>query len=145
MAPRFWSKEWVEAGVQKANSDEAYLKKTAKYTNKTWVVMTDCPDGNDVSVKFTFNKGKIVNYDYETKPAPADFRIGNSPWDESMSLFRAQASYETWGKIQRKELNPLAAQNANLYVFEGQMIKMLAVMGYIMAFSDIQASVPCEY
>ena len=41
MAPKFWSKEWVDECVQKANNDEDYLWKAARYNAKTWVVITD--------------------------------------------------------------------------------------------------------
>ena len=145
MAPRFFSKEWLEEVVKKANSDEAYLKKASKYTIKTWIVITDCPDGNDVSIKFTYENGKVANYVYETAPAPSEFRIGNSPWDESISLFRTQASYETWAKIQRREVSVMASMNARLYVTEGEMAKILPYLGYITAYADLQATVPCEY
>lgn len=145
MAPRYYSKEWVEQCVQKANSDEAYLKKAAKFNVKTWTVITDDPDGNDVSVKWTYENGKVANYVYETAPAPSEFRIGNPNWDESVSLFRTQASYETWGKIQRREVSVMASMNARMYVTEGDMMKVLQVLSYITAFADVMSTVPCEY
>lgn len=145
MAPKFWSKEWVEETVQKANSSEEYLKKASKFNCITWVIITDYPDGNDVSIKFTYENGKVANYVYETAPAPSNFRIGNSPWDESISLFRTQAAYDTWAKIQRREVSVMASMNAGLYVTEGDMMKVLQVLGYITAFADVQATVPCEY
>jgi len=145
MAPRYQSKEWVDETVKKANSDPKYLEKNAKFTVKTWIVVTDCPDGNDVSIKFTYDKGRVAKYEYETAPGPSNFRIGKSHWDESIAIFRTQAPYETWAKIQKKQLTVMAAMNAKLYQIEGDMLKSIAYLANITAFADIQASVPCEY
>jgi hypothetical protein len=47
--------------------------------------------------------------------------------------------------MQKKELSAVGAMSAKLHVSEGSMMKILAVMGYINAFADVQAAVPCEY
>lgn len=145
MAPKYQSKEWVAATVEKANNDPKYLEKNQKFTVNTWIVVTDCPDGNDVSIQFKYEKGRVANWTYDSAPAPSEYRIGNSHWDESISIFRTQAPYETWAKIQRKELTVMAAMNAKLYVIEGDMMKSIAYLANITAFADVQASVPCEY
>lgn len=145
MAPRYLSKEWVDATVEKANADEKYLEKNQKFNTTTWIVATDCPDGNDVSIKYTYEKGKVVKCEYNMAPAPSEYRIGNSPWNESISIFRTQAPYETWVKIQKRELTVMAAMNAKLYVIEGDMMKSIAILANITAFADIQATIPCEY
>ena len=145
MAPRFYSKEWVDAVVEKTRNDEAYLKKTGKFTASYLFIVTDCPDGNDLRILFKFDKGTIVDYKFEEKLAPASFRMENEPWDPSESLVRAQGSYDTYKKIQTKELNPMQALGAGLYKSEGNMVKAMAFMSYSQNFTDLQASIDCEY
>lgn len=145
MAPRFYSKEWLDAVIEKVNSDQEYLKKAAKFSASYLYIITDCPDGNDVRVLLTFNKGKVVHYEYDAKPAPASFRMENEPWDESVSLVRAQGSYDTYKKLQTQELNAMQALSKKLYKTQGNMAKAMANLPYGQAFSDIQATVDCEY
>ena len=108
-------------------------------------IVTDCPDGNDVKVLLNFDKGKVVEYEYEAKPAPASFRIENEPWDASISIVKAQGSYETFKKVQTKEMNPMEALTKKLYKSEGNMVKAMSLMAYSQAFTDLQAAVDCEY
>jgi TusA-related sulfurtransferase len=74
MAPRFYSKEWLEAVIAKANSDKEYLKKAAKLTGAFLSVIADCPDGNDVKVWIKFDKGKVVDYEYKARQSTGDLR-----------------------------------------------------------------------
>ena len=145
MAPRFYSKEWLDALIEKVNNDEEYLKKAAKLTASYLYIVTDCPDGNDIKILFKFDKGKIVEHEYEAKPAPAGFRIDSEAWDPSKSLVRAQGSYDTYKKIQTKEMNPIQALSSGLYKTDGNMAKALTLMPYIQSYTDLQATVACEY
>ena len=145
MAPRYYSKEWLEAVIDKANSDQEYLKKTAMFNAIYLFIVTDCPDGNDVKVLLKFEKGKIVEHKYEAKPAPASFRMENEAWDESISLFRSQGHYDTYKKLQLKELTPMQALSKQLYKTEGNMVKAMSLIKYSNAFNDLQATVECEY
>jgi len=145
MAPRFYSKEWVEAVIAKTNSDKDYLKKAAKLTGAFLSIVTDCPDGNDVKLWIKFDKGKAVDYKHEAKPAPASFRMETEAWDESISIVRAQGNYDTFKKVQTKEMNPMQAMGSGLYKSEGNMAQLIRLMPYNKAFTDLQATVACEY
>lgn len=145
MAPKFYSKEWLEACVEKANNDTKYLKEAGKFTTSYTFIVADFPDGNDVKVLLKFNRGKVVQFEYDSKPAPASFRMENEPWDESISQFRAQGSYDTYKKLQTKELNPMQALMKKLYRTEGNMVKGMQLMPGSQAFTDLQASIECEY
>jgi len=145
MALRFYSKEWLEATIDKANNDQEYLKKAADLSAALLTVVLDCPDGNDVRVLTKFDKGKVVYYEYDARPAPASFRMENEPWDDTVSIARAQASYDTYKKLQTKELSALKAIVDKLYKTEGNMAKVMSLMSYLQAFNDLQATVDCEY
>ena len=145
MAPRFYSKEWLEAVIEKTNSDKQYLDKAKKLTGAFLSVITECPDGNDVKVWIKFDKGKVVDYEYKAEPAPASFRIENEPWDEAISLVKAQGTYDTFKKIQMKEMNPMQAMGSGLYKSDGNMVQLIKLMPYNKAYTDLQTTVDCEY
>jgi hypothetical protein len=145
MAPKFFSKEWLDTVIEKANTDKKYLDKTKKFKASYLFIVTDCPDGSDVKILLKFDKGKVVDHEYEAQPAPATFRMENEPWDPSESLVRAQGSYDTYKKLQLKELNSIEAMKANLYQSEGNIIKVMALLPFSNAYMDLQATVDCEY
>ena len=145
MAPKFYSKEWVDACIEKTNTDKEYQKKTEKLNASYSFIVADCPDGNDVYVLLRFEQGKVVEHEFEVKPAPASFRMENEPWDESISLMRAQASYDTYVKINKKEMTAMGAVTSGLYKSEGNMVKAMALIPYTQAFAELQATIDCEY
>ena len=144
MAPRFYSKEWVDATVEKANNDKDYLKKTENFTASYLVIITDFPDGNDIKILFKFDKGK-VQYEYEAKPSPASFRVEDEPWDPSVSLFRVQGNYDTYARLHKKEMTSMQALSAKMYKTDGDLTKVMSLTVYSQAWSEIQASVDCEF
>ncbi len=144
MAPRFYSKEWCEAVKQKANSDEEYLKKTKGLTVKYMFIVTHCPDGNDIKVLWEYDKGK-TRYEYTEKKAPSDMRIGQEPWNDSISLIKNQVAYDTFVKIQKGELTPIGALVNKLWALEGDLVKGMRFQPYNDAVNELQKSIPCEY
>ena len=146
MAPRFYSKEWCEAVRQLTLTNEEYLKKTKGFTSKYLFVVTDDPDGNDIKILWDFREGKLQHpVEYTVKPAPSDMRIGQEHWDDSISLMKNQASYETFVKIQKKELTGLAALGNKLWRMEGDIVKAMRYTANNAIIQEMQASVPCEY
>ena len=145
MAHRYFSKEWLDEVIEKVNNDKEYLKNTKKLNATVLTIVTDCPDGNDLWLIFKYDKGKVVRFEYVAKPAPASFRIENEPWDPEVSLVKAQASYDTYKKIQTKEMNPAQALSDGLYKTDGDFVKAVALMPYLQAYTDLQATVACEY
>ena len=145
MAPRFYSKEWWDTIIERTNNDKEYLKKTQKYNVSYIFIVTDCPDGNDLKVYLKLEKGKIVKFNYEAKPAPASFRMENESWNESISQYRVQGSYDTFKKLQLKEMNAMQAMISRLYNVEGNIAKQMLIMDESQAFNDLQASIDCTY
>ncbi len=145
MAPRFFSKEWCEAVAKKANADEEYLSKTKKFTVKYLFVVTDTPDDTDVKVIWEYNEGKITLGLYEEKKKPSGFRIGEEPWNESISLMKNQASYDTLKKIRDKQMTGLAAIGTKLWKIEGDLVKGMKYQPYNALVAEVQAQTPCKY
>ena len=98
MAPKFFSKEWCEAVAKNANADEEYLAKAKGFTVKYLFIVTDTPQDTDIKVLWDYNEGK-VNFTHEEKQKPSGFRIGEEAWNDSISLLKNQASYETLKKV----------------------------------------------
>jgi hypothetical protein len=145
MAPRFYSKEWCEAYQKKANADLEFRKRMKGFTVNYLFVVTDDPNGNDIRILWHYVDGELVSFEYNTKPSPSDFRIGQSPWNESISLGRNQASYATFEKITKKEISGLAALGSKLWKMEGDLIKAMKYTANNAIIQEMQASVPVEY
>lgn len=144
MAPKFYSKEWCEAIKQKANSDEEYLKKQQKLTASLLFIVTDMPDGTDVKLLWKHNKGH-VDFEWEAQPSPAPFRREKEHWDDSISLTRTSGAYQTYAKIQKREMSLMQSMATKLYVTDGDMIKAMQFMPNMVFFTDLMATIPCEY
>ena len=140
---RFYSKEYMEEFKRKTNTDEAYLKKTKGFNAKMLWIVYDDPDGNDIRLLIEYKEGKIVHYDFKKKKAPSDFRT--EPWDESISITRIHGSYNTYAKMNKKELSAMGALGAKLYRADGDMVKIMVHLGHMTAAGDLMATVPCTY
>jgi len=145
MAPRFYSREWIEQLQQLTQTNEEYLKRTRGFTAKYLFVVIDDPDGNDIKVLFDFQDGKMANFEYETAPAPSNFRIGQEHWDESISLAKNQGSYEAFAKVRRGEMTILGTMGAKLMTVQGDLIKGMSYMAYNVAFGDLQNTFECTF
>ena len=144
MAPRFFSKEWCEAVVKKANSDEEYLSKAKGFTVKYLFIVTDAPDDTDIKVFWDYTAGKVT-FTHEEKKKPSGWRIGEEHWDNSISLMKNQASYETLKKVRDGEMTGLAAIGTRLWKIEGDLVKGMKYQPYNALIADVQAQTPCEY
>lgn len=145
MAPRFFSKEWCEEVVRKANADEEYLHKTKGFTVKYMFVVTDTPDDTDVKVIWDYSDGKVTLALYEEKKKPSGFRIGEEHWDESITLMKNQASYDTLRKVRDGTMTGLAAIGTKLWKIEGDLVKGMRYQPYNALIAEVQAQTPCEY
>jgi len=145
MAHRFYSKEWLQECIDRVNNDKEYLKKTKKLNFTPLTIVTDCPDGNDLSIIMQYVKGKVVRFVYDAKPSPASFRMETEPWDPKVSLLKAQGSYDTFKKIHLKELTLMDAMMNDLYKSDGDFVKAAAMLTDIDAYMQIQATVPCDF
>ena len=56
-----------------------------------------------------------------------------------------QASYETFTKIQKKEITGLAALGSKLWKMEGDLIKAMKYTAINAIIQEMQASIPVEY
>ncbi len=143
MAPKHYSREWMENVQKKTQTDQEYQKKAKDLTYRSQYVVTDCPGGVDKLVDWTLEKGVLLKWTMEEKPAPSEFRT--MPFDGKEYFMRVSGSYKTFGRMNRKEITPLQCIMQKIYKIEGPMPKIMALMGPINALNDLIASVPVEY
>jgi len=139
---KYLSKEWLEAVQEKANNDEAYLKKTEGLTLKFQILVTDAPGGVDKQVAWDIEKGKIKSVILEENPAPSDWRT--APVDPDKYTFKSIAPYETYCAVHKKELSLLGAMTKGLKM-SGDMAPVLSSVEEYIELQNLQADVPGEY
>ena len=139
---RFYSQEWLDALKAKSETDPEYIRNSKGLTAKIQNILTDYPDEVDVLVEFEINDGKMVRVERVEKPVPSDLRdLG----PDLEYLSRASGMYEAWAKMNRREITPMQALATKIYKIDGDMPKILAIMGKYNAITDLQRSIPCEY
>jgi len=140
---KFQSQEWMDAVKEKANSDKKYLKKTKDITLVMENRVLDAPGNVDRILTWKFERGKIVSATVLEKPAPSDLR--DIPFDGTKVFMRTTGPYEAYAKLNRKEFTPMEAIARGVYKFEGDIMKIQAKTPGLTRFTDICATIPCEY
>ena len=140
---KFESQEWLDAVKEKSSKDEKYIKKTKDLSLVLQNLVLDAPGGVDRLLTYTFERGKIVSAVLEEKPAPSDLR--KIPFDGTKVFMRTTGSYEAYVKLNKGEITPLQALAQGVYKFEGDFMKIQAKTPGLTYFTDICASIPCEY
>ena len=143
MATKHYTREWLEEIKKKTETDKEYQEKAKDLTYKSQYVVTDCPGGVDKLVEFTQEKGVLIEWSMEEKPAPSEFRT--MPFDDKTYFMRVGGAYKTFGRMNRGEISPLQAIMQKVYKIEGPMPRIMALMGPITALNNLIASVPVEY
>ena len=138
----FYSQEWLDAVKAKSETDATYIRKSKGLTGKVLNILTDYPGGVDIAVDWDIADGKIVSVTRQEKPAPSDFRdIGPDP----EYLSRAVGSYQTWSKMDRREITPMQAMATKIYKTYSDMTKIMPKMGQFTALTELQGSIDCDY
>lgn len=140
---RFYSEEWVQAVKDKANSDLKYQAKTKALNVTCEEIIEDYPGGLDVWVRWRFEGGKIVEALREEKTAPSEWRGLPAPGKDVLT--RSYGGYQTWARLNKGEISAMEALVKRVYRIQGNMIKIMAKMGPLSAFTDLRGSIPCEY
>jgi len=144
MAIKYYSKEWFEEMKKRTASDQVYLSKGGKdLTYKSVYLLTDCPGGVDKQAIWTLENGILVDYKLEEKPAPSDWRT--QPFDDKTYLMGVTGSYETYAKMNRKEITAMQALMQKVYKIDGPMPKIMTVMTGINSLADVMSSIPVDY
>ncbi len=141
---RFFSRELTDESIDYCNADAAHLERAKLLTGKVILRALDAPESKDITVTYTFDKGRCTHYDFVEEDAPASSR--DTPFKPLIDgLARISASYETFVKLDKGELDPAAALNSSDYKIEGNMLMLMPLMQAVTSWSQKVREVPKEY
>lgn len=141
---RFWSKESVQETIDYMNKNEEHLKLAGNLSGKVVIRVLDDPDGKDIYATFTFQKGRCTDWNYEAGSAPS--RLRDRPFKPMVDgLARVTASYQTFMKLDKGEIEAHDAVNSPDYKIEGNMVMLMPMMQAVDSWNRNARAVPKEY
>ena len=143
MAPKYMTPEWLEELKKRTAADKDYLSKAKDLTFESIYIVNGCPEGVDRRTMWKLDKGVLVDYTFEEKKSPAGFL--DEPWDQKKYFYRISGNYETYVKMNSKEITAMQALSQKVYKIDGPMMKIMSLMGGITAQADLMSSIECEY
>jgi hypothetical protein len=142
MAPKFYSQEWIDEIVKKMDTDAEFLKKAKPLTFHWCAIVTDCPGGVDKRVDWEVEEGRPVSVKLTEAPVPSEWREGIPRGNYFCVVY---GPYETYAQMNRNEITALAALAQKVYTMDTDMAQFLTKLGSLIAWTDLMASIPCEY
>lgn len=143
-APRYWSEAFIEAFVDALNRDDAFQKAARRFSDTIVLRCLDTPDGQDVEAAYTFEHGRVTDVGLWMEDAPSE-ALRSAPFDKGEALARATASYPTWIRMDKGELNAVGALASPDYKIEGPMFKIMANLGVFNGMTDVASRVEKTY
>ena len=141
---RFFTRELTEQSIDFCNADAAHLERAKLLNGKMILCALDTPDKQDVFVTYTFKAGRCIEFKYETEAAPSALRKRPFvPFKDGVA--RVTASYTTFAKLDKGELEPADAMNSKDYKIEGNMIMLMPLMQAVDSWTKKVREIPKEY
>lgn len=143
-APQYWSPAFVERFVEALNTDEDFQNTARSFSSTIELRCLDTPVGDDVSARYAFESGQVVDVDLWMDEAPSE-EMRNEPFDSSTTLARATAPYDVWVKLDTGELGVTAAITSPDYTIDGPMLKIMSNIGIFRGLNRVAAEVDKTY
>ncbi|MCC6746110.1 MAG: hypothetical protein IT371_00540 [Deltaproteobacteria bacterium] len=141
---RMFTREAITEGLEACNTDPAHLERAKLMSGTVVLRALDTPDGKDVLVTYTFDKGRCTKWVFEEEPAPSALR--NRPFVPMKDgLARVTAAYQTFVKLDKGEMEPADAMNSPDYKIEANMMMILPLMQAVDSWNRKIRSIPKEY
>jgi len=141
---RYFSREAVRESVEQINGDRDHLEKAKLLTGKFVLRVLDAPDAKDLVVTFTFEKGRCTDWKYEEADAPSKLReLRFRPMVDGLA--RVTASYPTFVKLDKGEMEPADALSSPDYRLEGNTLMLMPLMQAVDSWNRKVRSIPKEY
>ncbi len=141
--PRYWTQEFVDALVAELNQNPKFQKTARSFRASVALRVLDTPDGLDATATYTIENGKVVNHTFETWKAGGEMR--SIKFDKKKLLARTTASYGTWLKLDKGEINVAQALVSPDYKIEGSKLKIMRHIGVFTTMGDVAAGLPKSY
>ena len=141
---RYFSREGIQESIDLINRDADHLEAAKLLTGKLILRALDAPDGKDILVTYTFEKGRCVDWVYEDGESPSPLRERRFvPLKDGIA--RVTASYATFVRLDRGEMVPADAIGSADYKIEGSMLMILPLMQAVDSWNRKVRSIPKEY
>jgi hypothetical protein len=141
---RFWSEESVKQTIDTLNDDQEHLALAKNLSGKVVIRVLDDPAGQDIHARFTFEKGKCVDWTYEAEPAPSSLRDrAFKPMVDGLA--RITANYETFVKLDKGEMETPDTVDSPDYTIEGHKLMLMPYMQAVDSWNRKARAVPKEY
>jgi hypothetical protein len=139
-----FTREFTREAVDACNGDAAHLERAKLMSGNFIVCATDTPDGKDVMVSYTFDKGRVAKYEFEEEDAPSSLRERRfTPMRDGLA--RVTAHYATFAKLDRGEMEAADALNSPDYKIEGNMIMLMPLMQAVDSWTRKLRAMPKDY
>jgi hypothetical protein len=141
---RYFSREGAEESIGIINNNAQHLEAAKLLTGKVALRALDTPDGKDVLVTYTFDKGRIVDYVYEAEPAPSKLR--DRPFKPMVDgLVRVTANYSTFVKLDTGEMETADTVDSPDYTIEANMLLVMPLMQSFDSWNRVVRGIDKEY
>ena len=141
---RLFTKALIDESIEACNGDAGHLERAKLLTGKVILRAFEAPGSKDISVSYTFDKGRCTGYELVEENAPASFR--GAPFTPMKDgLARISANYETFVKLDKGEIEPAAALNSPDYKIEGNMLMLMPLMQAVTSWTEKVRAINKEY
>lgn len=143
MTLRYYSKEWVEALVEKMATSPEFAKAAGKLAGTFVFRIYESPGGLDRMTQWKFEKGRCVQWSYEEQTAPWT-ELRDAPFNPNW-VSRISCPYPMLAKINRGEMTPMRALTSSQYQIEGKKVLILKMIKAVESWNRLAASIPAVY
>jgi hypothetical protein len=141
---RYFSREAIAESIEAINNDRQHLEAAKLLTGKFILRVLDAPDGKDLLVIYTFDKGRCTDWTYEEGAAPSSLR--KRPFKPMVdALARVTASYATFVKLDKGEMEPADALKSPDYALEGPTLMLMPLMQAVDSWNRRVRALPKTY
>ena len=141
---RYFTREAIAESIEQINNDKQHLEAAKLLTGKFMLRVLDTPDGKDVIVTYTFDKGRCTDWKYEEAAAPSALRT--KPFKPMIDgLARVTAKYATFVKLDKGEMDPADALNSPDYALEGNKLMLMPLLQAVDSWNRRVRAIPKTY
>lgn len=141
---RLFTRELTEKGIAACNGDAAHLERAKLLSGVIILRALDTPDGTDVQISYTFDKGRCIGHAFAEEPAPAAFRDRRFvPLKDGVA--RATAAYTTWVRLDKGEIEPADALESPDYRIEANMLLLMPLLQSVNSWTAKVRALAKEY
>jgi hypothetical protein len=142
---RYLSRDGIAESIEQINADRGHLERAKLLSGKFMLRVLDTPDAKDLLLTYNFDKGRCVDWSYEEAAAPSKNLRERRFRPMVDGLARVTATYATFVKLDKGEMEPADALSSPDYKLEGNTIMLMPLMQAVDSWNRKVRSIPKEY